>query len=490
VVEADVLSLNRLTTCLRRAFAFCAPFLAASAAGAELVVTNVHIVNVTPSSFGVFFRVNQPTSPGGVPADLAIDVFADAAGSSNLHGQLGIEQFFLTTGNPASTNAYEYRVSRRELRETVRNKGLALMRVSDCLPDTNYYFRVSASTNGMGTVTWPGAGQLATATTAIANSFVVDSRQLVVDVPGESVMGSVGILQHTNAAYPLAAVVGDAATDSQMYFNLSDLFSASGGTNLIFSGEENFTITVYGALGGDTIGRGYALTMDTNTVVAQADGLIADATYLYVDLGETNVLSDLGGSFVPISVTSSPLATNITVLVNIDSSVLTNLTATPQAPEVGAATVVSLGGDQYRITLDAATGQTIHHTSLQETTLARLNFDPDPSTLTVLVPLDITDLFLIDETNQLISTGIAQDGSVLVIGRNPYVEWEEFTASMRSINLHGIPGTNYMVEFSTNLTVGAWSNWFEVLMADSNLSTVVELPDTNEPIFFIRIREE
>ena len=66
------------------------------------VITNVTVVNVTPTSFSVVWRATNSTP--------SIAVFADAGGVTNLAGQVGIEAFPLSTGNPELAEGYPRRV--------------------------------------------------------------------------------------------------------------------------------------------------------------------------------------------------------------------------------------------------------------------------------------------------------------------------------------------------------------------------------------------
>src|SRR5687767_7275582 len=103
-----------------------------------LSISNVTVVNVTPGSFSVIWRTSSGTEPG-------IAVFADAAGTVSLAGELGIEAFPVHTGSPEAANNYLRRQSKGGLRAKTRSYGLTQVRVTRCLPDTTYYFRLTSS---------------------------------------------------------------------------------------------------------------------------------------------------------------------------------------------------------------------------------------------------------------------------------------------------------------------------------------------------------
>ena len=93
----------------------------AQAAGGA-IITNVLPVNVTPTSFSILWRAFNSTP--------SIAVYADAAGITNLSGQLGVEAFPLRTGNPELAAGYDRRQNQRALQRKTQSLGYELIRVS------------------------------------------------------------------------------------------------------------------------------------------------------------------------------------------------------------------------------------------------------------------------------------------------------------------------------------------------------------------------
>ena len=214
-------------------FLFLAGFLAWAAvqvAGAA-VITNVLPVNVTPTSFSILWRAY-----GATPS---IAVYADAAGVTNLSGQLGIEAFPLRTGNPDLGTGYERRHDQMALQRKTKSLGYVVMRVTGCRPETTYHYRLSSLQAGATPAIYPDSGPLPSVTTEVENTFVVDDQLLVLDVPGFDSYGRVVTLSNAAAAYCLAAVVGDGAGTNQVFFNASDLFLLGGGGNLGAPGPDS-----------------------------------------------------------------------------------------------------------------------------------------------------------------------------------------------------------------------------------------------------------
>jgi hypothetical protein len=86
-------------------------------------MTNVTPVNVTPHGFSVFFQTSEPTTP-------SISVYADAAGTTRLAGQVGVELLPLHTGDRAITEAYARRQNLKSIRIKTLSLGLAQVRVT------------------------------------------------------------------------------------------------------------------------------------------------------------------------------------------------------------------------------------------------------------------------------------------------------------------------------------------------------------------------
>ena len=151
---------------------FCAGAFASPA------ITNVSVVNITSASFSVVWITSTNSLPPG------ISVFADANGVTNLAGQVGIEYYPLHTGAPDATNAYDRRLSRRVLQQKTAAQGLAMVRVSGCLPHRSYFFRLQETDSTGGQTVWPPSGPLPSAMTAQETGFVIQSRQLSFSLPG------------------------------------------------------------------------------------------------------------------------------------------------------------------------------------------------------------------------------------------------------------------------------------------------------------------
>jgi phosphodiesterase/alkaline phosphatase D-like protein len=240
--------------------------LGADWAAAQIVITNVTTVNVTPSSFSIVAAVSPAITPS---MTASVSVFADAGGVTNLAGQVGIEYYPLHTGDPTLTNAYDRLVDEAALRQQTMGLGLFDVRVSGCSPGTTYFYVVEVSnTNGQTTLS-PPSGLLPSVTTAQETSFVLDSEQLVVTLNDSSPAGAIITLSNPNTPSVLAAVVGDGAGANQAFFSVNDFIAAAGGTNYLPAGNQQFTAHVLG-LSQQGLSQTYSVAFSTSFSVGSA----------------------------------------------------------------------------------------------------------------------------------------------------------------------------------------------------------------------------
>ena len=248
----------------------CAGLLAMVALGSvsahALTIDSGMAVNASPTQFDVFVRTSEPATSW-------LEVYADAGGTTNLAGAVGLEATPIHTGDPLLTTNYYRRGYIRNIQNAAAGKSVALHRVSGCAPETIYHVRVVA-TNGSGSAQWPTNGLLAV-TTEMENGFLMESRQLLVDlhpsVSPPDPMGAVGVLEVAGADYPIAAIVGDGAVSNQVYFDLGQLFSSSDHRNLAFSNAPLCTVTIYGQPEMPDLAAEFSIPFSNLTEVARAE---------------------------------------------------------------------------------------------------------------------------------------------------------------------------------------------------------------------------
>lgn len=276
-------------------------------AGATPEIDQCMAVNTTPSQFDIFLRTTEP-------AGTWVEVFADAAGTSNLVGVVGSELSPVYTGNPALTTNYFRRADMRAIQTGAVDKGLALHRISGCEPMTTYYYRVHAA-NESGSTVWPTNG-LQAVNTELENGFVLESRQLLLQLDptifAPSPDGAVGVLTAMNASGPIASFVGDGVTGNEVYFDLSSLFSEASHVNMMPAGITEFEITLFGPSDQAELTASFNVSFSNMAEVAMADtGLLGNLIILDIrsiagqSVPPPGLYTNAYGSLISCSVTNS-----------------------------------------------------------------------------------------------------------------------------------------------------------------------------------------
>ena len=211
-----------------------------------------------------------------------------------------------------------------------------MIRVTGCTPDTTYYYRV-ASTPASGTAeVFPASSPLPAVTTPRENSFVVNHQQLIVDVSDLNTEGRVCLLTHTNAAYPLAAIIGDGVRTNQVFFDVNNLFEQAGGGNFSALGAQEFKVDVFG--GDDSkLSQQFTLNFTASFAIAQTTLASFSTEFFAASVGSTIVLFGENGA-VTINGNSSVGLATISLSVDMPPGHLTNLTLQSLSPELNPAT--------------------------------------------------------------------------------------------------------------------------------------------------------
>ena len=440
-------------------------------ASAALVLTNISVVNVTPGSFSIV---------GSASVAPTISVFADSGGASNLAGQVGIEFYPLYTGDPRLTNSYDRRLNQATLRQKTANQGLVQIRVSDCSPGTTYYYRLQVTNNSGQQVVWPASGLLPGVTTARENSFVIQSRQLVLDLPGVDPSGAIITLSNKNTGSLLASVAGDGVLSNQVYFSVNDLIAASGDTNFLPLGNQDFIAEVLGS-STSTILQTYTLNFTTDFLIGQENEFTL-GNFAVVSIGSTVQLAGASGS-LPVGLYASGI-TNLTFVLNLTTNRFSSLSLQALSPQLSLATLQSIGSNSLLASFRAVTGQTL--AGNQE--IAQLNFTTVSNQSSAFIPFAPQSLVGVNVDGSFANNLAVQSGRLVVIANEPLLEAALVPGIGRSLVLYGKPWSSYEIQSTTNLAQpAAWSDWRRVPM--TNLMAVFSGLDISHPSIFYRAYE-
>ncbi len=464
---------NRMRSALLVVLSAGGLLLAANPARAA-ALTNVSIVNVTPTSFSAFWRL-----PNSAPS---VQLFSDANGATSLVGTFSQEILPLHTGAPGAPNAYERRKSKSLIREKAEDLGFNLVRITGLKPGRTYFYRV-ISTLAVSTAVYPESGALPSITTPSENTFVVDDQQLIIEVPGIDTMGQVVTLTHTNAAFPIAALVGDGVETNQVFFNVNDLFAlAGGGGNLAPLGPQFFTTTVHGPGQSQTVAQ-FTLTFTTNFSVGGATQNSLGTEFLAINLGSTVMLMGQTSS-VPVNLNSSVGVNDLSVVLALKPGYLTNFALVSPAAEVDPATVVFTVQPNGLTTMRVRTFSGSYLSGSKP--LGQLCFFAPTGRPSAFVPLKIQQLTAKKGDASGVDNLIAQSGRAVVIGQESLLEagWDG-AGQKQALTLFARPVGAYALEYST--TVGPSAVWRRMTpVVINNLATPILPPQGSFPQIFYR----
>ena len=240
----------------------------AAVSWSAVIIQDVSPSDVTPSGFAVIWQTSESAVPG-------ISIFSDPDGTTEITNQFEITPMPLYSGNPAITGEYEQGAELENIRSLAKSNGLMKIRVEGCLPQTTYYYRISSEGAGGETAVWP-SGTLASVTTAKENSFIADSKQLLVTVDDEAgAINTTGWLVSAAEAPPVggealfgvSSYVGDGGGANQAYINLSNLFGADG-LNLTTAGTREIVLEIRRGWGSATVYKTISLDFSNNFSVS------------------------------------------------------------------------------------------------------------------------------------------------------------------------------------------------------------------------------
>ncbi|HWQ90548.1 MAG TPA: hypothetical protein VN673_02665 [Clostridia bacterium] len=441
-------------------------------------ITNVTAVNVTPTSFSLFWRMSGSTH--------SVELFADENGMASLAGQLEVSVFPLHTGNPNTESGYFRRQSRLSLQEKTRGMGMALVQVSGCKPGTTYYYRV-VSNSGTGTpVVYPETGPLPSVKTQRENTFVVDNQQLMLEVPGVDTSGQVVLVNHPNAAHPLAAVVGDGAGTNQVVFNLNNLFEMSSeGGNFAPLGSQAFAVTAMGP-NYSSISAQFMVTFGSEFLVSGGNQVSMGTEFVASGVGSIVFRAQEEGK-VPLSFNSSVGITRLDLRLSITPNRLTNLGLKSLAPEVDPAlsVVTPQGGSNVLVRLVARAGQAFAGAKQ----LAEFSFNAVGGQDSAFVPLRLQQIEAVKGDATLVTTLFGQSGRAIIVGTSSLLEAVRAEAGGAQLLLYARPGTICALEYATNLNAPVYWTRIDKLIPVNELVTPCDAPQVQGAQRFYRAVE-
>jgi uncharacterized delta-60 repeat protein len=190
-----------------------------------------------------------------------------------------------------------------------------------------------------------------------------------------------------------------------------------------------------------------------------------------------------GGGCFPVSLESSFGLTNLTFAVRVPAGRFTNFTVTALAPEVGSATVLSLGTTQAVVTLVPQPGQLLRGPKQ----FAQICFSLLPDQSSAFVWMEVQDILGLRENGTPIGNTSGQPGRTVVVSEHPLLECVQVANGKPGLLLYARPGWTCAIE--ERGSVGPEAVWREInrVMA-TNLVTTLPLAGTNRQAFYRAVR--
>jgi hypothetical protein len=398
---------------------------------------------------------------------------------TNLAGVVGVEMYPLHTGSPALTNAYARRLSEAAIRQNTRAQGIIDARFTDCQPGTTYYYRMQVWDDFGQTAVWPPSGPLPSATTARETSFAIQSRQLLLSLPGLNPSGTVVVLSNSNTPSLLAAVAGDGAPGDQVYFSLGDLLSAGGATNYLPLGNQQFTASALGSVSNQFSSQSYTIDFTTDFVVGQGS---AGSLGNYAVLTVGSAVTQAGeAAAIPVGLYASGI-TNLTCEIGLPTNLFATITLQAVSPQLGSASLRLVSSNAVQLSFAALPGQALAGNQR----LALLNLATSTNQTSAFVPLSVESLQGSNSDGSPVSDLAAQSGRLAIVGEAPLLEMLPPDANgVRNLALYGLTGANFEIQYSTNLISSSyWSNY--VAFTATSLTSVFSDLDESQPALFYR----
>lgn len=450
-------------TMIRLAGAAAALAVAALPAAAA-AYTNVTAANVTTTGFTVLW--------GAPPeASLYLRVDADAGGATNLNGRLGIEYLPLRAGNPQAGDDTQQRLSCEALRQKIREYGLASAAVSGGRSGTVYYVRAAVVSGGATNYLPPLTEAPLSVRTAADVSLMPEAVQLLLEVPGQAVAGRLVVLTHPQAAYPLAAVVGDGAPSNHVVFSLAELLGASGLSNFTATGSQVFGAQVLGSGVEGGVSQSFAVELTDVFSVARSYLATFSSELVTFSLGSLVVQAGQTGSVSVVGFATVGLD-QLEAVVEIEDGHFGQLALLPAALEVDPVQLqfTQVGPHTWNMRITARAGQMF----FGEQALGHLQMVPLTHGPSAFVNLRVLSVNARKPNASLVPGVLMQNGRVVVIGREPLLEPASAPAGERRLVIYARPWASLLVEGSAALGSGDW----RVLarFPSTNMVSVVGLP--------------
>jgi hypothetical protein len=281
-------------------------------------------------------------------------------------------------------------------------------------------------------------------------------------------LGSIVTLTQPNAAYALAAVVGDAAGTNQVVFNLSDLFNLVGGGNFAPVGSQDFAANITENPGNQLSHFSVSFSADFGVANTVSSGLATEIISLIVGSAVIRA-GDIG--LLPITFVSKVGLVGAVLNLELPPGKLTNFNLQALSPEVDPATtaLTSVGGTNAQIQVFTKSGQSLTGSGQ----ILSLGFTAVSNQPSAFVPSDLVNAGATRADGLATARLDPQSGRVVVVGDRPLLEPLLLPGNSRELVLYGHNQTTYSVQSNTNLAnTNGWKSFAQVSVTNGLSQTI------------------
>jgi hypothetical protein len=175
--------------------------------------------------------------------------------------------------------------------------------------------------------------------------------------------------------------------------------------------------------------------------------------------------------------------TDLVFTVQVPENLLTNWTLTTTSPQIASATLQDFTTN-ILITLSTTSGQSLQGPQQ----ISWLTFQAVTNSPSCFISLPVIGITGIKPNAVPYSYYASQPGSVALVEDQPLLQTTISSNLMRNLILYGKLGTNYQLQFTTNL--GLPSDW-QPLLDYTQTNGVINLGlDSSNPVIFYRLLQQ
>lgn len=228
-------------------------FAVCSVQASPVIVTDITVTDVTPSSFSVLWNGDQSAIP-------SIRIFSDADGSQEITGGL------LITSHPLKGK-------HSSVREHARDNGALQVQVSGLTPLTTYYFQTVTISAASGEITLeptvPQFSSVATQDISVrtnipdSTEYFFTNDTILISTPlgdgSDASEGTIVAILVEGSDYPVSGLVGDGVTVPYAAMDGANVFDAQSHVNMPLNGGEQVSVTRFLGINGTETFSSYLL---------------------------------------------------------------------------------------------------------------------------------------------------------------------------------------------------------------------------------------